>query len=132
MNPIAVLLNILWFIFGGGAIAALLWLVFGLIFAVTVIGLPFAFAAFRIANYTAFPYGRELREVELLGEERILGTSIANVLWIIFAGIWLAIGHALTGIALCLTLIGIPFGWAHFKLALACFAPLGKRIVSSD
>jgi len=61
----------------------------------------------------------------------VLGTGLANLLWILLAGIWLTIGHALLGLAYCITIIGIPFGLAHFKLASISFAPLGKRVVAT-
>ncbi len=64
-----------------------------------------------------------------MGENRVTGTSLTNFLWIILAGIWLAISHIIAGIGLCLTIIGIPFGFAHFRLAGVCFAPLGKTAV---
>ena len=121
--------NVLWFVFGGGIIAWFFWVVSGILLAVTIVGLPFAIAAFRIAGFAAFPFGKELVDARLVGEERILGTGLANFLWIILAGVWLAISHALAGISCCLTIIGIPFGIAHFKLAMVSFAPLGKRPV---
>ena len=121
--------NILWFVFGGGIIAGLSWLLVGLVLAITVVGIPFAVAAFRIAGFAAFPFGRELVDARMVGEERIFGTGLANLLWIVLAGVWLTIGHVILGVFLCLTLIGIPFGLAHFKLASVSFAPLGKRVV---
>jgi uncharacterized membrane protein YccF (DUF307 family) len=124
--------NLLWFVFGGGLVAWFLWVVLGLLLAVTIIGLPFAAAAFRIAGFAAFPFGRELVDVRLMGEKRITGTALANFLWIVLAGLWLAISHALAGISCCLTIIGIPFGIAHFKLAAISFAPLGKKPVSTE
>ncbi len=125
----ALILNIIWFIFGGGLVAWLLWVVLGGLLFLTVVGIPFGFAAFRIAGFAAFPFGKELVDSRAVGEERIMGTGMANFLWIILAGIWLAISHILAGAGLCLTIIGIPFGFAHFRLALICFAPLGKRAV---
>jgi uncharacterized membrane protein YccF (DUF307 family) len=127
---LALIGNVLWFLLGGGLVACLLWLVAGVVLAVTVIGLPFSIAAFRIAGFAAFPFGRVLVDARQVGEERIVGTGLANFLWIILAGLWLAIAHVLAGVVCCLTLIGIPFGLAHFKLASICFAPLGKRTVS--
>ena len=124
----AFLLNILWFVLGGW-VSALLWLFTGGILMLTVVGIPFGWAAFRIAGFAAFPYGKELVDARALGEERMTGTTLANVLWIVLAGIWLAINHILLGASLCLTIIGIPFGFAHFRLAAVCFAPLGKRTV---
>ncbi len=125
-------LNLLWFIFGGGLVAALLWCATGVLLALTIIGLPFAVAAFRIAGFAAFPFGRQLIDARLLGEKTIPGTALANLLWIVLAGIWLAISHAVAGVVCFTSIIGIPFGFAHFKLAGICFAPLGKRAVSSD
>jgi uncharacterized membrane protein YccF (DUF307 family) len=126
---LALLGNILWFVFGGGIVAALSWLLTGLVLAITVVGIPFAVAAFRIAGFAAFPFGRELVDARAVGEERILGTGLSNLLWIVLAGIWLTIGHVFLGVGYCLTIIGIPFGLAHFKLASVSFAPLGKRVV---
>ena len=125
-------LNLLWFIFGGGIFAAALWIIAGGVLALTVVGLPFAVAAFRIAGFAAFPFGRRLVDAELMGEQVIPGTGLVNFLWIILAGIWLAIAHVLAGLACLTSLIGIPFGLAHFKLAAICFAPLGKRTVPSE
>ena len=101
----------------------------GLLF-ITIVGIPFAYAAFRIAGFAAFPFGKELVDSRKMGEKRVIGTSLANFLWIILAGIWLAVSHILAGISLCVTIIGIPFGFAHFRLAGVCFAPLGKISVS--
>ena len=124
-----IILNILWFVFGGGFLAWLLWILLGCLLFITVAGIPFAYAAFRIAGFAAFPFGKELVDVRHLGEKRIVGTSLANFLWIVLAGIWLAISHIVCGISLCITIIGIPFGFAHFRLAGVCFAPLGKKAV---
>lgn len=124
--------NLLWFVLGGGFFAWLGWFIVGIIFAITIIGIPFAKAAFRISVFAAFPFGRELIDGRLLGNDRILGTGLINFLWCILAGFWLALGHALAGLGCCITIIGIPFGLAHFKLAQVSFAPLGKVIVSCD
>ncbi|MBF0231162.1 MAG: hypothetical protein HQK63_16460 [Desulfamplus sp.] len=124
------LLNILWFIFGGGILSWALWILAGCLLFITIIGIPFAYAAFRIAGFAAFLFGKKLVDAKDIGKTRIFGTALANFLWIIFAGIWLAISHILAGATLCLTIIGIPFGFAHFRLAQVCFAPLGKYPVS--
>ncbi len=121
--------NILWFVFGG-FVAALWWLLVGVLLALTVIGIPFAIAAFRIAGFAAFPFGRKLVDARVVGEDRLFGTGLTNFVWIVLAGIWLTIGHVVLGLILCLTLIGIPFGLGHFKLASVSFAPLGKRVVA--
>lgn len=125
-------LNILWFLFGGGIFAAALWIIAGGVLALTVVGLPFAVAAFRIAGFAAFPFGRRLVDAELVGEQTLPGTGLVNLLWVVLAGVWLAIAHVLAGLACLTSLIGIPFGLAHFKLASICFAPLGKRTVPSE
>lgn len=128
----AIIFNLLWFIFGGGFFACLFWLFCGLILCITIIGIPFGIAAFRIASFAAFPFGKELIDARKVGETRIPTTALANFLWIILAGLWLSIGHILAAIALFITIIGIPFALAHIKLAQVSFAPLGKRIVSKD
>lgn len=99
---------------------------------ITIIGIPFAKAAFRIAGFVAFPFGKELIDVRDMGQTRLFGTGLANFLWIILAGIWLFISHIMEGIACCLTIIGIPFGLAHFNIAIVCFAPLGKKPVNKS
>ena len=124
--------NILWFIFGFGWLSCILWAVCGVLLCVTVVGIPFGIAAFRIAGFAAFPFGKDLVDARDLGEGRIPGTTLANILWVLLAGLWLTIAHIVAGIGCCLTIIGIPFGLAHFKLAMVSFAPLGKRAVSSD
>lgn len=131
-NPMTLLLNILYFVIGGGFFAGIAWLLVGCILAITIVGIPFAFAAFRIAGFAAWPFGRTLVDARTLGEDTVIGTGLANLLWIILAGIWLWIAHVVIGIGYCLTIIGIPFGFAHFRLAVISFAPLGKRVVDVD
>ncbi len=126
------ILNLLWLIFGGGIPGFLAWLLGGLILCITIIGIPFGIASFRLAMFVLWPFGRELVKAELVGEKRIFGTGIANILWVILAGLWLTLFHAITGILLCFTIIGIPFGLANFKIASAALAPLGKRIVDKN
>lgn len=126
----ATLGNLLWFILGGGILLCIQWFIAGVLLCLTIVGIPFAVAAFRVVPYAAFPFGKELVDCRTLGERRVVGTGLANLLWILLAGIWLAISHVVAGIACCLTIVGIPFGLAHFKLAQIAFAPLGKRSVS--
>ncbi|MCL5269183.1 MAG: YccF domain-containing protein [bacterium] len=121
-------LNILWFVFGGAA-AALAWALAGCFMFVTVVGIPFAIGAFRIAAFVAWPFGRRVVPCEAVGERRVFGTMAANVVWFLLAGLWLAIAHALLGVVYCVTIIGIPWGIQHLKIAGICFAPLGVRIV---
>jgi uncharacterized membrane protein YccF (DUF307 family) len=127
--------NILWLLFGGGIVAWIVWMLLGLLLCCTVVGIPFGIAAFRIAGFAAFPFGRELVDTRLLGEPRITGTSLANFFWVILAGLWLAVIHVLLGISCFLAfflIFPIFFGIAHFRLAGICFAPLGKRPVSIE
>jgi uncharacterized membrane protein YccF (DUF307 family) len=129
---IALLLNVLWIVFGG-LYMAVGWLIAALIMAITIIGLPWARAALTIAGYTLLPFGqRAVSRAEYTGQEDI-GTgafgSIGNLIWLVFAGWWLALGHLVTAILLAVTIIGIPFAWAHLKLASLALWPIGKIIV---
>jgi uncharacterized membrane protein YccF (DUF307 family) len=129
---IALLLNVLWIVFGG-LYMAVGWLIAALIMAITIIGLPWARAALTIAGYTLLPFGqRAVSRAEYTGQEDI-GTgpfgSIGNLIWLVFAGWWLALGHLITAILLAVTIIGIPFAWAHLKLASLALWPIGKIIV---
>lgn len=126
------ILNIIWFIFGG-LIMGLAWYLVGAICFITIIGLPWARACFVIGNYTFFPFGREaINRAELNGEEDI-GTGplgfIGNVIWFLFAGLWLAIGHIASAFACAITIIGLPWAWAHLKLARISLAPIGQTII---
>ena len=122
------LLNLLWFIFHGWALFAI-WATASVLLTITIIGIPHAIAAWRIAIFAALPFDKELVPAHLVGEEAIDGSGFANCVWFILAGLWLGVSHILLGIASCLTIIGIPFGVAHFKIAIAAFMPLGKRTV---
>lgn len=124
--------NLLWLVFGGGILLGLSWLIVGCIWCITIVGIPIGIACFRIAGFAFFPFGKELVPAEMVGEKRIAGTGIMNFLWCVFSGLWLAIAHVLVGIADCISIIGIPFGLANFKIAGAAFAPLGKRAVSKE
>ncbi|MFC8226944.1 YccF domain-containing protein [Streptomyces sp. NPDC057287] len=124
MNAI---LNVIWLVLCGlwmflGYIAA------GLLLCITIIGIPFGVAAFRIGVYALWPFGRTVVDRPGAGG----GSLIGNVLWVILAGWWLALGHIFTGIALCITIIGIPLGMANFKLIPVSLMPFGKEIVPSD
>ncbi|MBV8492632.1 MAG: YccF domain-containing protein [Alphaproteobacteria bacterium] len=124
MSPLNFLLNILWLICGG-VVAALAWVVAALIMAITIIGLPWCFSAFRIALYTCLPFGQEMRSRHDAGVLSVVG----NIIWFVFAGWWLAIMHLILALGLAITIIGIPFAWAHLKLAGASLAPVGTEIV---
>ncbi|HEX3861178.1 MAG TPA: YccF domain-containing protein [Stellaceae bacterium] len=120
----SLLLNILWLVLGGLP-AAFAWLIAAGIMAITIIGLPWCFAALRIAGYTLLPFGQQMVSRPDAGVLSTLG----NIVWFILAGWWLAFGHLLLALGLAITIIGLPFAWAHLKLAGASLFPLGKEIV---
>jgi uncharacterized membrane protein YccF (DUF307 family) len=135
MPLLSFLLNILWLL-TGGVWMALGWLLAAVIMALTIIGLPWARSALTIARYALLPFGyKAVRRDEHYGRED-LGTgffgAVGNILWLIFAGWWLAIGHVVVAVGLAITIIGIPFAWAHLKLAVLALWPVGKDIVPAD
>ena len=135
MGPVSLLLNILWIVFGG-LWMALAWVIAAVIMAITIIGIPWARAAFNIARYTLLPFGyKAVSRDEYLGQEDI-GTGplgmVGNIIWLVLAGWWLALSHLVLAILFAITIIGIPFAWAHFKLAALALWPIGKTIVPND
>jgi uncharacterized membrane protein YccF (DUF307 family) len=118
------LLNVVWLVLCGFWMAVG-YAFAGLLLAITVIGIPFAIASFRMANFALWPFGRRLVDEPGAGAF----SAVGNILWLVLAGWWLALGHILTGIALCLTIIGIPLAIANFKLVPVSLLPLGRRIV---
>ncbi len=123
LNLIWLVLCGLWMAIGYAVAGLLCFLLFFL-----VVTIPFGIAAFRIANYVLWPFGRTISARREAG----LGSLIGNILWIVLFGWWLALGHLVTGFLLCLTVIGIPLGLANFKIIPISLMPLGVRIVSSD
>jgi uncharacterized membrane protein YccF (DUF307 family) len=124
---VRVILNVIWLVLCGFWMA-IAYALAGLVAFVLIITIPFGIAAFRIANYVLWPFGRTIAPRESAG----VGSLIGNIIWIILFGWWLAIGHLLTGIALCLTIIGIPLGLANFKMIPISLLPLGVRIIPAD
>lgn len=125
-------LNILWFIFGG-FISGLAWLLAGLLLAITIVGLPWTLAAWRIAIFSFAPFGRHVVPRHAVTGRHDLGTGslglVMNVIWVLLAGWWLALHHVVLAIGLFVSIIGIPFGLQHLKLALISFAPVGQEVV---
>lgn len=119
-----VLLNVIWLLLCGFWMA-LGYVVAGIVCCVLIVTIPFGIASFRMANYALWPFGRTLVEEQDSGA----ASAIGNVIWIIVAGWWLAIGHITAGLGLCLTIIGIPLGIASFKMLPVSLVPLGRRIV---
>jgi uncharacterized membrane protein YccF (DUF307 family) len=132
MAPVSILLNILWILIGGAWMAAA-WLIAAVIMAITIIGLPWARAALNIAVYTLLPFGQKAVRRDSLTGRSDIGTGplglIGNLIWLVLAGWWLALGHVLTAVIWAVTIIGLPFAWAHFKLAGIALWPIGREIV---
>jgi uncharacterized membrane protein YccF (DUF307 family) len=134
MTPINLVLNVLWFIFGGLEMAVF-WLVAALLMALTVIGLPWARSALVLARYTLAPFGSSVVRRDMVTGHGDLGTGplglVGNLIWLLLAGWWLALGHVVTALALAVSLIGLPFAWAHLKLAALSLWPVGTTVVSN-
>ena len=118
------LLNLLWLVLSGFWMF-LAYSVIGLIWCITIIGIPFGIASFRIGLYALWPFGRTIVAKPGAG----VGSGIGNVFWFILSGLWLALGHVVSGVLLCVTIIGIPLGVANFKMIPISLFPLGKEIV---
>ena len=135
MSLFALLLNALWIVCGG-LYMAVGWFVAAIIMAITIVGLPWTRAAFNIGVYTLLPFGQKaVSRAEFTGNEDV-GTGflgfLGNIIWLVLAGWWLALGHFVTAVLLAITLIGLPFAWAHLKLAGIALWPIGKIIVPAD
>ena len=135
MTAFSLLLNILWILFGGLWMAAG-WALAGVIMAITIIGLPWTGVAFKFALYALVPFGRHaVPDHDLTADgrsDRGALSMIRNLVWLLLAGWWLALGHVLTAIPWAIIIIGIPFAWAHLKLAGLALWPVGKTIVTSE
>jgi len=130
MSVMRLILNLIWLILCGWWMA-ILYVIAGIICFILfflIITIPFGIAAFRIASYVIWPFGRSI----VMRRDAGIGSLIGNIIWIILIGWWLALGHLTSGIALCLTIIGIPLGLADFKMIPISLIPLGVRIVPSD
>jgi uncharacterized membrane protein YccF (DUF307 family) len=124
MDVMRTLLNIIWLVLCG------FWMAFGyavagVICCVLIVTIPFGLAAFRIANFALWPFGRTLVDRRTAGTASLIG----NVIWLIFAGWWLAVAHVVPAACLAITIIGIPLAWANLKLIPVSLLPLGKEIV---
>lgn len=120
-------LNILWLALSGFWMF-LGYMLVGLLWCITILGIPFGIASFRIGLFALWPFGRTVVKKPGAG----VGSGIGNVLWLVLSGVWLAIGHAITGAILCITVIGIPLGLANFKMIPVSLWPLGQDIVPVD
>ena len=127
MTVMRLILNLIWLILCGWWMA-ILYVLAGIVCCILIITIPFGIAAFRISAYVIWPFGRSI----VWRREAGVASIIGNIIWIVLIGWWLAIGHLTSGIALCLTIIGIPLGLADFKMIPISLLPLGVKIVSSD
>ncbi len=118
------LLNIIWLILSG------FWLFLGymlaaLIMFILIVTIPWGIASARIGVYALWPFGKDVVDKRTSG----FGSLLGNIVWVVLAGWWIAIGHIISGVALLITIIGIPLGIANFKLVPVALFPLGKEIV---
>ncbi len=129
------ILNLIWFVFGG-FVMGLGWWLAGLLMAISIVGIPWSRACFVFGTFCFFPFGREAIDRRELTGKPDLGTGplgfLGNVIWFVVCGVWLAIGHVTSAAANFATIIGIPFGIQHLKLALCALAPIGKTVVTAE
>ena len=127
--------NLIWFIFGG-MIMGLAWCFFGLLAFISIVGIPWGRSCFVIAGFSFFPFGKEAIARDELTLSEDIGTGglgmVGNIIWFIFAGFWLALGHVFSAIACFVTIIGIPFALQHLKLAGISISPIGKTVVTKE
>ena len=121
------LLNVIWLVFGG-LVMAFGYAVVALVMFILIFTIPFGIASARIALFCLWPFGRTIVRRPDAGA----GSTVGNVIWFLFAGWWLAIGHVITGVLMCLTIIGIPLGLANFKLIPVSLTPFGREIIDID
>ena len=127
--------NLIWFICGG-IFMGISWYIAGLIMFITIIGIPWGKACFTIGQFSFFPFGKEAISREEVSREKDIGTgalgTIGNIIWFLLGGFWLAIGHIISSLICFITIIGIPFGIQHLKLAGVSLSPIGKTIVTKE
>ncbi len=116
-------LNVLWVIFGGGFITALQYVLSGLLLCVTIVGIPFGLQCFKLAGLVFFPFGKDFDQ-EAFG----VFSTVFNVVWLVFAGIWIFATHVALAIPLFISIIGIPFGFQHLKFATLALWPFGAQV----
>jgi uncharacterized membrane protein YccF (DUF307 family) len=124
---VRLVLNIIWLVFGG-LLMAIGYAIAGIVMFILIITIPFGIASFRIAGFCLLPFGRTIIRRDDAGVASLIG----NIIWFLLAGLWLAIGHLITGVLMCLTIIGIPLGLANFKLIPVALTPFGREIVTVE
>ncbi len=116
--------NIIWIVFGGLLMSAAYFFL-GIVYCISIVGIPVGLQLFKMAGLSLYPFGREVRD---RNGEMGCWSMFLNILWIVFGGVEMALGHAVIGLFFCITVVGIPFGLQHFKLALLALMPFGKEI----
>jgi uncharacterized membrane protein YccF (DUF307 family) len=127
VDEVKTVLNVVWLIFGG-ALMALGYAIVGLICYALVLTIPFGVACFRLANFALWPFGRTVVPKPDAGG----GSLVGNIIWVILAGWWLALGHIVAAVGLAITIIGIPLAWAHLKMVPAALFPLGQQVLDNE
>lgn len=120
--------NVLWFLLAGLWLA-LSYITAGILSFLTIIGIPFGIQSFKLAGYVVWPFGRTV--IERPNSDQALG-CLGNIIWLVLGGWWLALLHVIIGVVFCLTILGIPFGIASFRMAVLALVPFGKMVVPSD
>lgn len=127
--------NVIWFLLGG-VFTGLTWWLFGALAVVSIVGIPWGRACFVMGNFAFFPFGREAVSREELYGRPDIGTGlpgmIGNIIWLLLAGIWIAVAHVGSAVACAVTIIGIPFAWQHLKLAGIALFPIGMTVVDAE
>ncbi|MFT3709892.1 MAG: YccF domain-containing protein [Archangium sp.] len=118
------ILNVLWAIFGGGLVLALEYVLVGVVLCITIVGLPFGMQCFKMAGLALFPFGKDFDDGGRVG----LGGGVMNLIWFLFAGLWIFLTHLAAALPLAVTIVGIPFAIQHVKLAMLALFPFGVRV----
>lgn len=116
--------NIIWIVFGGLLMSAAYFFL-GIVYCISIVGIPVGLQLFKMAGLSLYPFGREVRD---RNGEMGCWSMFLNILWIVFGGVEMALGHAVIGLFFCITVVGIPFGLQHFKLAVLALMPFGKEV----
>ena len=131
-SAISCLGNVSWFLCGG-IVMGLVWWLYGVLCFISIVGIPWGRACFVMGNFAYFPFGKMPVARDVLTGRQDVGTSacgtVGNIIWLVLAGVWIALGHLLSAVMCAVTIIGIPFAWQHVKLAALALCPIGKTIV---
>lgn len=122
------LLNLCWIILGGGLVIAIEYILVGLVLCLTIVGIPFGIQCFKLAGLGFVPFGKDIREDPTAPGSGLAG-GLLNLVWLIFAGVWIFLSHVGLALGLAVTIIGIPFALQHLKLAMLALMPFGKRVL---